>query len=84
MVAAGHSRENNNAVEVVQMLLAAGADIHAVSELGRTALKEALAMTKPKAHQGRIGRIAPEHILQEAAARNAQIVEMLRQAGAKS
>ncbi len=64
------------------MLLAAGADVHTVSALGRTSLKEALAMTKPKAHQGRIGRIAPEHVLREAAACSEKIMEMLRQAGA--
>lgn len=83
MVAAGASREHPPyPAEAVQVLLDAGADVNARSETGRTALSEALQMTDWIKHQGKIGRRAPEDVLRAAAARSAQVVEILRAAGA--
>ncbi len=83
MVAAGRSYEQPNRVtDTVKLLLEAGADVNARSETGRTALGEALSMTDGAEHQGKIGRHAPEDVLRQAAERSAQVVEMLRAAGA--
>lgn len=83
MVAAGASVERPvGLIETMQALLDAGADVNARNATGRTALGEALKMTDHTQHQGRIGRRAPEEVLRQAAARSAQVVEMLRAAGA--
>ena len=83
MVAAGRSYEQADRVTgTVKLLLEAGADVNARSETGRTALSEALVMTDGAEHQGKIGRHALEDVLRQAAERSAQVVEMLRTAGA--
>ncbi len=83
MVAAGRSYEQPNRVpDTVKLLLEAGADVNARSESGRTALREALVMTDGAEHQGKIGRHAPEEVLQAAAERSTRVVEILRAAGA--
>ncbi|MGI4788241.1 MAG: ankyrin repeat domain-containing protein [Janthinobacterium lividum] len=83
MVAAGRSFEQPDRVaDTVKLLLDAGADVNARSETGRTALHEALVMTDGAEHQGKIGRHASEEILIQAAERSAQVVELLRAAGA--
>ena len=69
-------------VEVVRILLDAGADVNARSEAGRTALSEALKMTEPTQHKKQTGRRLSEEVLRQAAERSAQVVEMLRAAGA--
>ena len=83
IAAAGASVEHpTRQLETIQTLLDAGADVNARSETGRTALSEALRMTDPVRHQAKIGRRAPEDVLRQAAERSAQIVELLRGAGA--
>jgi hypothetical protein len=69
-------------LEVIRILLDAGADVNARSETGRTALGEALKMTDPIQHQKYSERRLSEEFLTEAAKRSAQVVEMLRAAGA--
>ena len=82
MVAARLTDGKSGRVEsVVRLLLDAGADVHARSETGRTALAEALRMTDPAQHQGRMGRQHTQAALEQAAAASARVVEMLRAAG---
>lgn len=69
-------------LEVIRILLNAGADVNARSETGRTALGEALKMTDPMQHQKYSKRRLSEEVLTEAAKRSAQVVEILRAAGA--
>ena len=59
-------------------MLDAAADVNAHSETGRTPLSEALRMTNPTQHTGKIKYLAPEEVLRQAAARSARVVEMLR------
>lgn len=83
MAVAGASVEHpTRQLEVIHILLDAGADVNARSETGRTALGEALRMTDWVKHQGKIDRRAPEEVLRQAAERSARVVEMLREAGA--
>lgn len=83
VAAAGASREHPPyQAEAIQILLNAGANVNARSEAGRTALGEAVVMTDWTKHQRKIGRIAPEEVLRQAAERSAEVVEMLRAAGA--
>lgn len=84
MVAAGASVEHpTRQLESIQTLIDAGANVNARGEARRTALSEALGMTDPAQHQGKIGRRAPAEVLRQAAERSAQVVEMLRAAGAQ-
>lgn len=83
IAAAGASIDHpTRQLETVRLLLDAGADVTARSETGRTPLSEALRMTNPTQHTGKIRYLAPKDVLQRAAARSAQVVEMLRAAGA--
>ncbi len=83
MVAAQWTDGQSGRVEkTVRLLLDVGADVHARSETGRTALAEAIKMTDPAEHQGRLGRQFPQVALEQDAAASARVVEMLRAAGA--
>ena len=83
IAAAGASIEHpTRQLETIQILLNAGADVNAHSETGRTPLSEALRMTNPTQHTGKIRYLAPEEVLRQAAERSAQVVEILRAAGA--
>ncbi len=83
MVAVGRSYEQQDRVtDTVKLLLEAGADVNARSENGRTALSEALAMTDWQNHKRKLSRAAPEDVLRKLANWSAQVVEMLRAAGA--
>ena len=83
MVAARLTDLQTGRVEkAVRALLTAGADVNAYSEIGRTALNEALKMTDPAQHKKQIGRRLSEGLLQQAAECSGQIAELLRAAGA--
>lgn len=74
--------QSGRVVKVARALLDAGADVHARSETGRTALGEASRMSDPAEHQGRLGRQFPQAALEQDAAASARVVEILRAAGA--
>ena len=83
MAAVGRSYEQpGRMTETVRLLIAAGANVNARSESGRTVLSEALAMTDWQNHRQKISRRAPEDVLRKLAGWSAEIVEMLRAAGA--
>ena len=82
IAAAGASIEHpTRQLETVRLLLDAGADVNGRSDIGRTALGEALKMTDPAQHQRKIVCRAPEEVLRQAAERSAWVVRMLRAAG---
>ena len=83
IAATGRSYEQpGRMTDTVKLLIEAGADVNARTESGRTALSEALTMTNWQNHKRKLSRAAPEDVLRKLASWSAEIVEMLRAAGA--